>query len=116
MPRLSRRLSYTGISAPGRIDARRCISYLTIEHKGMIIGAEFRAAMGNRIYGCDDCLAACPWNKFAQTAREMKLQPRPELAAPRLDFCWGWTTPHSAVSSPARRSSGSGETASSAIA
>ncbi len=74
--------------APGRIDARRCISYLTIEHKGMI-GAEFRAAMGNRIYGCDDCLAACPWNKFAQTAREMKLQPRPELAAPRLDFLLG---------------------------
>jgi epoxyqueuosine reductase len=71
--------------APGRIDARRCISYLTIEHKGMI-GAEFRAAIGNRIYGCDDCLAACPWNKFAQSASEMKLQARPDLEAPRLDF------------------------------
>ncbi len=115
MPRLSRRLSYTGISAPGRIDARRCISYLTIEHKGMI-GAEFRAAMGNRIYGCDDCLAACPWNKFAQTAREMKLQPRPELAAPRLDFLLGLDDAAFRSFFTARRSSGSGETASSAIA
>lgn len=69
----------------GRIDARRCISYLTIEHKGMIDG-EFRRAMGNRIYGCDDCLAACPWNKFAQQAQEMKLQARADLEAPRLDF------------------------------
>ncbi|MET3613480.1 epoxyqueuosine reductase [Rhizobium aquaticum] len=71
--------------APGRIDARRCISYLTIEHKGMI-DAEFRAAMGNRIYGCDDCLAACPWNKFARSANEMKLQARADLEAPKLDF------------------------------
>jgi epoxyqueuosine reductase len=71
--------------APGRIDARRCISYLTIEHKGMI-DAEFRSAMGNRIYGCDDCLAACPWNKFAQAASEMKLQARADLEAPQLDF------------------------------
>lgn len=71
--------------APGRIDARRCISYLTIEHKGMI-DAEFRAAMGNRIYGCDDCLAACPWNKFAQAASEMKLQARADLEAPRLEY------------------------------
>jgi epoxyqueuosine reductase len=69
--------------APYQIDARRCISYLTIEHAGPI-PAGFRAAMGNRIYGCDDCLAACPWNKFAQGAREMKLKARPDLAAPRL--------------------------------
>jgi epoxyqueuosine reductase len=61
--------------APYRLDARRCISYLTIEHKGTI-AREFRAAMGNRIYGCDDCLAACPWNKFAQEAREAKLKAR----------------------------------------
>ncbi len=70
---------------PGRIDARRCISYLTIEHKGMI-DVEFRRAMGNRIYGCDDCLVACPWNKFAQAAREMKLQARADLEAPKLEF------------------------------
>jgi epoxyqueuosine reductase len=69
--------------APYRLDARRCISYLTIENKGPI-PREFRAAMGNRIYGCDDCLAACPWNKFAQAASEMKLQARNELKAPRL--------------------------------
>ena len=69
--------------APYRIDARRCISYLTIENAGPI-PREFRAAMGNRIYGCDDCLAACPWNKFARAASEMKLQPRPELERPAL--------------------------------
>ena len=69
--------------APYRLDARRCISYLTIEHKGHI-GQEFRAPMGNRIYGCDDCLAACPWNKFAQAAREAKLVARADLEAPRL--------------------------------
>jgi epoxyqueuosine reductase len=68
---------------PYRLDARRCISYLTIENKDPI-PLEFRAAMGNRIYGCDDCLAVCPWNKFAQDAREMKLQPRAELRAPAL--------------------------------
>ncbi|WP_349359098.1 tRNA epoxyqueuosine(34) reductase QueG [Stappia sp.] len=72
--------------APYRLDAGRCISYLTIEHKGPI-PREFRAAMGNRIYGCDDCLAACPWNKFAVTAREAKLRARADLEAPRLaDF------------------------------
>lgn len=70
-------------SAPYRIDARRCISYLTIEHKGMI-AREFRAAMGNRIYGCDDCLAVCPWNKFARQTSELAFQPRIELTAPRL--------------------------------
>ena len=69
--------------APYRLDARRCISYLTIEHEGPI-APEFRAAIGNRIYGCDDCLAACPWNKFAQAGREAKLAARPELAAPEL--------------------------------
>ena len=70
-------------TAAYRIDARRCISYLTIEHKGHI-ASEFRAAMGNRIYGCDDCLAVCPWNSFASTAREARLHSREELAAPRL--------------------------------
>ncbi len=69
--------------APYRLDARRCISYLTIEHKGMI-PVELRRAIGNRIYGCDDCLAVCPWNKFAQTAREPDFLPRAELTAPRL--------------------------------
>ena len=69
--------------APYKLDARRCISYLTIEHKGPI-PSEFREAIGNRIYGCDDCLAACPWNKFAQAGREMKLAARDELRAPSL--------------------------------
>lgn len=69
--------------APYEIDARRCISYLTIEHKGPIPN-EFRKAMGNRIYGCDDCLAACPWNKFAQTANEAAFHARVELDAPPL--------------------------------
>jgi epoxyqueuosine reductase len=69
--------------APHRLDARRCISYLTIEHKGMI-PVELRPLIGNRIYGCDDCLAVCPWNKFAQTAREPDFLPRAELTAPRL--------------------------------
>jgi len=69
--------------APYKLDARRCISYLTIEHEGPI-DREFRTALGNRIYGCDDCLAACPWNKFAKTAQEAAFLPRPELAAPTL--------------------------------
>jgi len=68
---------------PYRLDARRCISYLTIENKGPI-PREFRESMGNRIYGCDDCLAVCPWNKFASTASEMALHARDELKAPRL--------------------------------
>ncbi len=68
---------------PYVLDARRCISYLTIEHKGHI-DAALRPLMGNRIYGCDDCLAVCPWNKFAHAARETALQPRHDLSAPRL--------------------------------
>ena len=69
--------------APYKLDARRCISYLTIENKGPI-PREFRKAIGNRIYGCDDCLAVCPWNKFAQAGRETKLAARDELRAPAL--------------------------------
>ena len=69
--------------APYKLDARRCISYLTIESKGAI-PHEFRKAIGNRIYGCDDCLAVCPWNKFAQAGREAKLAARDELRAPSL--------------------------------
>jgi epoxyqueuosine reductase len=69
--------------APYRLDARRCISYLTIENKGPI-PHEFRKAIGNRIYGCDDCLAACPWNKFARQGRETKLAAREQLRAPPL--------------------------------
>ncbi len=69
--------------APYRLDARRCISYLTIEHKGAI-PLTLRAAIGNRIYGCDDCLAVCPWNKFAAQGREAKLAAREGLRAPSL--------------------------------
>jgi len=68
---------------PYQLDARRCISYLTIEHKGHI-ALEFRRPMANRIYGCDDCLAACPWNKFARQASESALQPRADLTTPRI--------------------------------
>lgn len=70
--------------APYQLDARRCISYLTIEHHGPVDEA-LRPLMGNRIYGCDDCLAVCPWNKFAVEAREMRLKARPELQSPKLD-------------------------------
>ncbi|NQX94424.1 MAG: tRNA epoxyqueuosine(34) reductase QueG [Erythrobacter sp.] len=71
--------------APYTLDARRCLSYLTIEHKGPW-DEEFREAMGNRIYGCDDCLAVCPWNKFAQTAHAAReFLPRAELVAPKLE-------------------------------
>jgi len=69
--------------APYKLDARKCISYLTIEHKGPV-NETLRAKMGNRIYGCDDCLAVCPWNKFAQEASEIKLQARDDLNAPDL--------------------------------
>ena len=71
-------------TAPHEIDARRCISYLTIEYKGHI-PIEFRRAIGNRIYGCDDCLAVCPWNKFAQSAQETAFHARSELHAPLLE-------------------------------
>ncbi len=71
------------LAEPYRMDARRCISYLSIEHRGAIDGS-LAAAMGNRIYGCDDCLAACPWNKFSGPAGEDALKPRAELTAPRL--------------------------------
>jgi epoxyqueuosine reductase len=70
-------------TAPHRIDARRCISYLTIEHQGQI-PLEFRKKIGNRIYGCDDCLAICPWNKFAREVTEIKLKAREDLIAPQL--------------------------------
>jgi epoxyqueuosine reductase len=69
--------------APYQLDARRCVSYLTIEHKGPI-PRDFRAAIGNRVYGCDDCLAVCPWNKFAQATREAKLAARDDLVSPPL--------------------------------
>ncbi|APZ53039.1 tRNA epoxyqueuosine(34) reductase QueG [Salipiger abyssi] len=69
--------------APYKLDARRCISYLTIEHKGPVDEA-LRPLLGNRIYGCDDCLAVCPWNKFARTAHEVKYHARPDLQAPQL--------------------------------
>ncbi|WP_322893110.1 MULTISPECIES: tRNA epoxyqueuosine(34) reductase QueG [unclassified Yoonia] len=69
--------------APYRLDARRCISYLTIEHKGPV-DPDLRAMMGNRIYGCDDCLAICPWNKFAATGRDTRLAARDDLIAPPL--------------------------------
>ena len=69
--------------APFQLDARRCISYLTIEHKGPVDTA-LRPLMGNRVYGCDDCLAVCPWNKFAQTAHEVRYAPGPGLPAPDL--------------------------------
>jgi epoxyqueuosine reductase len=71
--------------APFQLDARRCIAYLTVEHKGPI-PREFREAIGNRIFGCDDCLAVCPWNKFAQATREAKLSGRRELEAPNLAY------------------------------
>jgi epoxyqueuosine reductase len=70
--------------APYRLDPRRCISYLTIEHKGHI-AREFRKPMGNRIYGCDDCLAVCPWNKFASAAADARIRARDELVSPSLD-------------------------------
>lgn len=69
--------------APYQLDARRCISYLTIEHKGPV-DPELRGLMGNRIYGCDDCLAVCPWNKFAVTAKEIGYHPREDMISPRL--------------------------------
>ncbi|WP_375598804.1 tRNA epoxyqueuosine(34) reductase QueG [Devosia sp. Naph2] len=69
--------------APFRLDARKCLAYYSVEHKGPI-PREFRRPMGNRIYGCDDCLAVCPWNKFASISREAKLRSRPEFERPAL--------------------------------
>ncbi|MBD8066316.1 tRNA epoxyqueuosine(34) reductase QueG [Devosia sp. PTR5] len=69
--------------APFRLDARKCLAYYSVEHKGPI-PREFRRPMGNRIYGCDDCLAVCPWNKFAAQSREARLRSRPELESPAL--------------------------------
>jgi epoxyqueuosine reductase len=69
--------------APGQLDARRCVSYLTIEHKGAV-DESLRPLIGNRIYGCDDCLAACPWNKFAAEARDVRYAARDDLLAPPL--------------------------------
>jgi epoxyqueuosine reductase len=97
--------------APYQLDARRCISYLTIEHKGHI-DREFRAAMGNRIYGCDDCLAVCPWNKFAQAGSEARLAVNDALAAPPLADLAGSTTPRFASCSGELRSSARAATAS----
>ena len=79
--------------APYQLDARRCISYLTIEYDG-VIKREFRSLMGNRIFGCDDCLAVCPWNKFAQKTRELKLTARDDLLAPKLSFLVGLDETH----------------------
>ena len=84
VPGLSRHLPDQGLSRTLQLDARRCISYLTIEHRGHI-AREFRKPMGNRIYGCDDCLAVCPWNKFASEASEAKLQARA-----RFDSTGAW--------------------------
>ena len=78
------------IVGPYRVDARRCISYLTIEHRG-VIPEEFRAAMGNRIYGCDDCQIVCPWNRFAQYSAEPDYQPRHALDAVSLVECFLWS-------------------------
>ena len=101
--------------APYRLDARRCISYLTIEHKGPI-PRELRPLMGNRIYGCDDCLAVCPWNKFADAGRETKLAARANCCARRgLPISPGSTMPRSARCSPRARSSASAARALSAM-
>jgi epoxyqueuosine reductase len=78
------------ITAPYRLDARRCISYLTIEHDGPI-PVELRAAIGNRIYGCDDCQLACPWNKYAQRSPLADFDPRDAMADPSLLQLWGWS-------------------------
>lgn len=80
------------IVAPYKLDARRCISYLTIEHEGTI-PHELRPLMGNRIYGCDDCQLACPWNKYAQRSALPDFDPREGLRAPTLIALWHWDEP-----------------------
>ena len=97
--------------APYQLDARRCISYLTIEHKGPV-DEDLRPGLGNRIYGCDDCLAVCPWNKFAVEAREVKYHARPDLVARRWPSLRRSTMPGSGRGSRAARSSGSDATGS----
>ncbi len=77
------------IVAPQRVDARRCISYLTIEHEGPI-PVDLRPLIGNRLYGCDDCQLICPWNKFAQPSTVADFDPRPEMRAPSLMQLWAW--------------------------
>ncbi|MFY7866479.1 tRNA epoxyqueuosine(34) reductase QueG [Roseateles sp.] len=77
------------IVGPQRVDARRCVSYLTIEHEGPI-PLDLRPLIGNRIYGCDDCQLICPWNKFAQKSTVVDFDPRPELQAPSLLQLWTW--------------------------
>jgi epoxyqueuosine reductase len=78
------------IVAPHRLDARRCISYLTIEHDGPI-DPELRPLMGNRVYGCDDCQLVCPWNKYAQPAKLADFQPRQGLSDPQVLDLWAWS-------------------------
>ena len=100
--------------APYRLDATRCLAYLTIEHSGPI-PEEFRAPMGNRIYGCDDCLAVCPWNRFAQASRHAQLR-RGRTSWRRPSGHWRrWTMPGSAQGSRDRRSNASGATDSCAM-
>jgi len=77
------------ITAPYQLDARKCISYLTIEHKGSI-PLQYRRAIGNHVFGCDDCLAVCPWNKFASYSREQAFTPREQLDAPQLVALFNW--------------------------
>jgi epoxyqueuosine reductase len=97
--------------APYQLDARACISYLTIEHKGPI-DERYRAALGNRIYGCDDCLAVCPWNSFARAAHDNHaFLPRAELVAPRLAELLALDDATFRRSSQAPPSSGSAATA-----
>ena len=101
--------------APYQLDSRRCIAYLTIEHKGPI-PRDLRQGIGNRVFGCDDCLAVCPWNKFAAAARETKLRARDDLGAmPLAELAQLDDAALPRSSSRARRSSARGATVSSAM-